>query len=96
LNDVQPDWDGSESTYETMRSLTPGIEDTREELGQLGVELFNAQAKVREAEGHLNEMKSRVLEALNGAKYGTIQGKTVVTLSQRGQGKPYLTIKEAN
>jgi putative phage-type endonuclease len=96
LDDLQPDWDGSTSTFETVRSLSPDIQDTKEELGQLGVELFNANIKVKEAETHLTEMKSRVLSALNGAKYGTIEGKTVVTLSQRGAGKPFLTIKEGN
>ena len=96
LEDVAPDWDGSDSTFETVRSLSPDIQDTNEELGQLGVELFVANKKVKEAETHLTEMKSRVMTALNGAKYGTIDGKVVVTLSQRGAGKPYLTIKEGN
>ena len=94
LDQVKPEWDGSESTFETVRALSPDIQDTREELGQLGVELFAANLKVKEAETHLTEMKSRVMDALNGAKYGTIDGVTVVTLSQRGAGKPYLTIKE--
>lgn len=96
LDHVQPEWDGSTSTFETVRALSPDIQDTKEELGQLGVELFNANLKVKEAETHLTEMKSRVLAALNGAKYGTIEGKVVVTLSQRGAGKPFLTIKEGN
>jgi len=96
LDNLQPDWDGSDSTFETVRSLSPDIQDTKEELGQLGVELFNANLKVKEAETHFTEMKSRVISALNGAKYGTIEGKTVVTLSQRGAGKPFLTIKEGN
>lgn len=96
LDDLEPDWDGSTSTFETVRTLSPDIQDTKEELGQLGVELFNANIKVKEAETHLTEMKSRVLSALNGAKYGCIDGKVVVTLSQRGAGKPFLTIKEGN
>ncbi len=96
LDDLQPEWDGSDSTFETVRTLSPDIQDTKEELGQLGVELFNANIKVKQADTHLTEMKSRVLSALNGAKYGTIEGKVVVTLSQRGAGKPFLTIKEGN
>lgn len=96
LDQVKPDWDGSESTFETVRALSPDIENRNEELGQLGVELFNANLKVKEAETHLLEMKSRVLDGLNGAKYGTIDGKVVVTVSQRGTGKPFLTIKEGN
>lgn len=94
LDVVAPDWDGSDSTFETVRSLSPDVEDTKTELGQLGIELFNANLKVKEAEKHLTEMKSRTIDALQGSKYGTIEGQIVCTLSQRGAGKPFLTIKE--
>lgn len=95
LDNIQPDWDGSESTYETVRQLSPGIEARDEELGTLGIELINAQTDFDNAETHLREMKSRVIGALNGAKNGTIDGQVVVTLSQRGNSAPYLTIKKA-
>jgi len=94
LTDLQPDWDGSDSTYETIRSLAPDIEDTKTELGTLGIELWTASQKVKEAETYLTEMKSRCIAALNGSKYGTIEGEVVCVLSQRGEGKPFLTIKE--
>ena len=89
-----PDWDGSDSTFETVRTLSPDIEDTRTELGELGLSLISAVSKVKEAETYLTELKSRVLSALNGSKYGTLEDVVIVTLSQRGAGKPYLTIKE--
>jgi putative phage-type endonuclease len=95
LENVQPDWDGSESTYETVRQLSPGVESRDEELGLLGIELMNAQTDFEKAETHLREMKSRVIGALNGAKNGTIDGQVVVTLSQRSGNAPYLTIKKA-
>jgi putative phage-type endonuclease len=95
LENVQPDWDGSESTYETVRQLSPGVESRDEELGLLGIELMNAQTDFDKAETHLREMKSRVIGALNGAKNGTIDGEVVVTLSQRSGNAPYLTIKKA-
>lgn len=95
LENIQPDWDGSESTYETVKALSPDIEARSEELGQLGVELFNAQSKFDEAEAFLREMKSRTVSALNGAKSGTIDGVVCCTLSQRAGGLPYLTIKKA-
>lgn len=94
LEDYQPDWDGSESTFETIRSLSPDIEARDEELGQLGIELFHAQIKLDEAEAHLREMKSRTISALNGAKNGTIDGVVICTLSQRSGGAPFLTIKK--
>ena len=95
FENVQPDWDGSESTYETVRQLSPGIESRDEELGTLGIELMNAQTDFDKAEAHLREMKSRVIGALNGAKNGCIDGQVVVTLSQRAGNAPYLTIKKA-
>ena len=95
LDDFQPDWEGSESTYETVRQLSPGVESRDEELGTLGVELMNAQTDFDKAETHLREMKSRVITALNGAKNGCIDGEVVVTLSQRSGSSPYLTIKKA-
>jgi putative phage-type endonuclease len=95
LQNEQPDWDGSESTYETMKALSPDLETRSEELGTLGLELFQAQERFDEAETHLREMKSRTVAALNGAKTGTIDGVTVCTLSQRSGGLPYLTIKKA-
>jgi putative phage-type endonuclease len=94
FSDKQPDWDGSDSTYETIRSLAPGIESRDEELGTLGIELLNAQADVEKAETYFTEMKSRTLAALNGAKNGTIDGEVAVTLTQRGSGAPYLTFKK--
>jgi putative phage-type endonuclease len=96
IDDEQPDWDGSESTYETTRQLSEGVESRDEELGQLGIELFNAQDAFDEAETHLREMKSRTIAALNGAKNGVIDGKVVCSLQQRAGGLPYLTIKKAN
>ena len=93
--DEQPDWDGSDSTYETIRSLAPAIETLDEELGTLGIELLNAQADLEKIETHFTELKSRTIAALNGAKNGTIDGEVVVTLSQRGAGLPFLTFKKA-
>lgn len=93
--DEQPDWDGSESTYETVRAISPNVESRDEELGQLGIELVNAQTDFDAAETHLREMKSRTIGALNGAKNGTVEGQVVATLTQRGNNAPYLTIKKA-
>jgi predicted phage-related endonuclease len=95
LEDELPAWDGSESTYETVRKLSPDVEARDEELGTLGIELMNAQTDFDKAETYLREMKSRVIGALNGAKNGTIDGQVVVTLSQRSGNAPYLTIKKA-
>ena len=95
LDHVAPDWDGSDSTYETVRSISPDVENRNEELGQLGLELWKAHVAAKEAETELQKVKAITITALNGAKNGTIDGEVVCTLSQRGAGKPYLTIKES-
>lgn len=94
LEDRQPDFDGSLSTYETVRTLHPDIDpDGEEELGWLGVEYFAALADVAEAETHLTELKSRVLEAMGTAKRGLVDGEWALTRQARGQGTPFLVTK---
>jgi len=94
ISKTQPDWDGSDSTYETVRAMSPEIENRNEELGTIGIELWNAHIAAKTAESELQKVKAIAINALNGAKNGTIDGVVVCTLSQRGAGKPYLTIKE--
>jgi len=95
LSKVAPAWDGSDSTFETVREMSPDIESRNEELGQLGLELWKAHVAAKEADTELQKLKAITISALNGAKNGTIDGEIVCTLSQRGAGKPYLTIKES-
>jgi putative phage-type endonuclease len=95
LEERQPEWDGSTSTYEMVRFLHPDIDpDASVELGQLGVELSLAQTEFDKADTFLRELKSRTLDAMGSAKTGTVDGLTVATRSARGGGLPYLTIKK--
>jgi hypothetical protein len=94
LSKSAPDWDGSDSTFETVRAMSPDIENRNEELGQLGVELWKAHLAAKQADEELQKAKAITINALNGAKNGTVDGVLVCTLSQRGAGKPFLTIKE--
>jgi len=92
-DDVMPDWDGSDSTYETMRLVNTGMEDLEEDLGDLGMYLSLAYDKFKEAEEHLNEMKSRTLDALGDAKHGVVEGIRVVSKQATRNGAPYLIMK---
>lgn len=92
-DDVMPDWDGSDSTYETMRLVNTGMEDTEEDLGDLGMYLSLAYDKFKEAETHLNEMKSRTLDALGDAKHGVVEGVRVVSKQATRNGAPFLKMK---
>lgn len=96
---VRPDWDGSTSTYETVRKMNPEIENREEEIGDVGIGLWNAQKKADEAMSELNKYKSAVLDHMGNAKYATteIEGEgkfTVAYRATRNGGTPYLVVKK--
>lgn len=92
---VAPDYDGSASTYETVRELTGDIIDGVKEL-DCAASLFAAKQIFDAAESNLNKYKSEALAELAGTKVGTYQGIEIVRLAQRGTGKPYLTFTKGS
>lgn len=92
--DVQPDWDGSDSTFQTVREMHPDIVDDEIELGSLGLKLGLAQIDFDEAQSELNKIKSMILDFMGKAKYGLVNGKVVATRASRSGGTPYLTINK--
>lgn len=91
-SDFAPNWDGSESTYQTVRAMHPDIVDDEVELGQLGISLQLRQIHFEHAQEELNQMKSIILDYMGKAKYGLVDGKVLTTRSARNGGTPYLTI----
>jgi putative phage-type endonuclease len=89
----QPDWDGSESTYETIRRLHPEIEATEVEVGQLGLDYLDADKKAKQATQELTELKSRVMAELGYAKVGTVDGVARFWRRSRAGGVPFLVAK---
>ena len=85
-----PDHDGSDSTYQTIRDLSPEIEEVEYEL-ECATELLAAKQIFDAAEDNLQKYKAKALDEMQGAKTGTFQGVPIVQLQQRGAGKPYLT-----
>lgn len=96
--DIKPDWDGSMSTYETVRELHPDIDDTEVDVGELGVVLWNAQKKLDEAQRELNKAKSATLDAMGRAKHAVTDYEgdvfRVATRQARRDGLPYLVVKK--
>lgn len=93
--DTPPDWDGSQSTYQTVRLLTPGISDESVEIPQeLASRLLQNNANFEEAQKELNKIKSQVYDAMGYAKYATVEGEVVAQRQARGFGKPYLVIRK--
>lgn len=96
---VKPDFDGSSSTYETMRELNPTVSDNRVEVAeQLGIDLVNTACEIDALERKLSELKSRVLDQMGDAKTAFITVEddefVVATRHIRGEGKPYLIVKK--
>jgi putative phage-type endonuclease len=87
---TEPDYDGSTSTYETVRTLAPGLTDGETELGHLWVNLSNAKQRFDEAETLFSSFKTATLAQMNGVRVGTYNGSPVVKLQARN-GKPFLT-----
>jgi putative phage-type endonuclease len=87
-----PDYDGSNSTYETVRELSEGLTEGEVELGDLYVDLIAAKVIYEEADKNFTAKKSVVLAYLNGVKNGFYQGEKVIALQARN-GKPFITFK---
>ena len=96
-NDIMPDWDGSNSTYETIRAINPDIDtEASEELGQLGIHLSNTFSELQEIEKKYKELQSRTLDAMGKAKWGTVDDKKIVYRTSRAGAQPYLAWKKGN
>lgn len=87
------EWDDSDSTYETVRTLSPGLHDAEVELGDLFINLWNAKAAADEADRKLTGFKSATLAQMDGAKHGLFDGERVITL-QAKNGKPFITFNK--
>jgi exonuclease VII small subunit len=90
LDFKMPEWDGSNSTLETVRALSPNIEDGEVDLDELGVHYFNAIQAAEAANTKLTELKSRVVQAMEGKKRGLVYGDHMISLRSRAGGAPYL------
>lgn len=88
-----PEWDGSQSTYETVRTLSDQLHDDEVELGELYPSLIRAKDELQEVDERLTLLKSKVLHLMDGARTGTYEGDKVITLQVRGTGAPFIVFK---
>lgn len=94
-NKVQPDYDGSKSTLETVRYQNPEINpDLEVEVGDLGFEYLEANLAYLSAQQKLNLSKSKVLAVMGLAKKGLVAGKPAFTRTSRSGSVPFLTFKQ--
>jgi putative phage-type endonuclease len=85
-----PYWDGSNSTLETIRTLSPGISDSEVDLDELGMHYINSVTELDKATAKMTELKARVIQAMDGAKRGLIFGEHWLSLRSRAGGAPFL------
>jgi putative phage-type endonuclease len=90
LDMKMPYWDGSNSTLETIRALSPGIVDTEVDLDDLGMHYINSVTEFEKANAKMTDLKARVINAMDGAKRGLIFGEHMLSLRSRAGGAPYL------
>jgi putative phage-type endonuclease len=90
LDMKMPYWDGSNSTLETIRALSPGIVDTEVDLDDLGMHYINAVDELEKVTVKTTELKARVIQAMDGAKRGLVFGEHLLSLRSRAGGAPYL------
>lgn len=92
----QPRWDGSLSTYETVRAINPDIEDVTVELpADLWRDYSLALADSKSAELLLQGYKTQVLAFLGTARAGSVDGVVrVVRQAGRNGAAPFLVNKE--
>lgn len=90
---VAPDWDGSTSTYETVREISDGLTDGEIELDKLYENLIAAKVIYDHAEENFNLYKATTLAYMNGIKTGLYKGEKVVNL-RASKGRPFITFTE--
>ena len=94
-NNIMPDYEGSNSTLQTIRAINPDIDpEQSEELGQLGIHLSNTYAELEELKKKYQELQSRTLDAMGKAKWGTVDDLKIVYRTSRSGGAPYLAWKK--
>jgi hypothetical protein len=91
-----PDWDGSTSTYETVKAQHPTINAGEEVEIDGGHYLVNAQHAYDQAEAELLKAKSQVLDSMGNAEHAYVehQGERYRFASRRARGttKPFLVV----
>ena len=95
-SDIAPDFDGSKSTLETIRTRHPEIDDSKDvEVGDLGVHYVEALNKFNEANLELTLVKTHVLDAMGNAKKGLVNDELAFVRQSRSGQTPFLVFKGA-
>ena len=95
VNDIAPDYDGAESTYQAVREINPEIDGGEVEIDGLH-NLLIAQEAFEQAEAELRKQKAQVLSLMGKAQHAYIEheGQRFRVASRRvkGAGVPFLIV----
>jgi putative phage-type endonuclease len=87
---IAPDYDGSNSTYETVRKISPALIDGEIELGAIYEALITSKTEADAAAERFQANKSMALAYMGGVRIGTFNGEKVITLQARNNN-PFIT-----
>jgi predicted phage-related endonuclease len=96
-NDLRPEWDGSDSTYQAVRYQHPLMEDEEVDVGEIGWQTVNHQLFADSVYTELQKLKSQLMFAMGNAKhaYSIVEGQKVrVASRQIRAGSPVLIINK--
>ena len=92
---TQPELEGSASTYETIRELQSDLKDEEIEISESSYQaLLEAIQQQKSWDSFVRLQKARVMREMQSCRWGYVDGKQVVSLRTRGEGKPYLVIEQ--
>jgi hypothetical protein len=96
-SDTKPAWDGAESTFQAVRMQYEDIDGSECDLGELGLQLLNAQLTADKAYATLMQYKSMVLDNMQNAKFGVVIDNEVtrrIASRQLRAGSPTLIVNK--
>ena len=89
-----PDWDGHDSTYETVRRIHPEIDrDTEVHIDAEGQYLLDAKRGMLAAEAEWNKARSMVLGEMGRAHHAVWDGQRIASRQSKQGGTPFLALK---
>jgi putative phage-type endonuclease len=95
--DVQPDWDGSDATYQAVRYQHPLIEDVELDVGDIGWQVVNHQLFADSVYTELQKLKSELMSKMGNAKHAYVwqDGQKIrVASRQIRSGSPVMVINK--
>lgn len=94
--DIEPDYDGSDATYRTVRELHPLIDGSKQEISyETAARYIHASQHEKDAKEEFNLAKSLLAKEMGNAKTAVLGEHTIATRQAKGSGTPFLVISKS-